>query len=408
MEETMKQNQKERAGKWARRALGITALLTGSAVALAAHAEDKAPVRIGIVTSLSGVFAAQGTEVSRGVQFAVAEANAKGGIDGRKVDAQVSDDESTPDAGRRVAEKLARSGYNLLTGAVPSSIPLAIVQNLDRWDALYFTVASKSDRLTGDSCRARQFRTSHSDAMDLAMISQWTKEFKEKNFAIMGADYVWGRDSGESFQRAIQAQGKTVSLALYAPMGTKDFSPYIAQLKASKAEAIWVAEVGGDAIAFIKQAREFGLIPAKKLIGHALIMNFVVNATGDALENVVGTTTYGPEIDTPLNKAFVAAWKARYNRTPTDNEAQGYNGAQVIFEGVRKSASVKPVDIEKALDGDAFDTIYGKVTMRAKDHQLMLPNYVAQVKKVDGALRPVVIEQFPASLTPPASPLCKM
>jgi len=269
-------------------------------------------------------------------------------------------------------------------------------------------VASKSDKLTGDTCKPRSFRTNHSDAMDLAMIGEWVKGFKEKSFAVLAADYVWGRDSGESFKKAVEAQGKTVPLSLYVPLGTKDFSPYIAQLKASNVEAIWVAEVGRDAIAFVKQAQEFGLIPAKRLIGHALIQNFMVSATDKALDGTVGTTGYTAEIDSPRNKAFVTAWKARFNRLPTDNEGQAYNGAQVMFEGVKKAGSVKPADVSKALRGAQLDTIYGSVTMRAQDNQLVLPNYVGRVKTVDGVLRPVIEQRFEPSLTPAPSPLCKM
>lgn len=384
-------------------ALALTAILP-----LAVLAQGKEPVKVGLVSSKSGVFAQQGEEVIRAVQFAIDEANAKGGVDGRKVEVQIADDEGTPDAGRRVAEKLARDGHNLLIGAIPSSISLALAQNLDRWDAAYFVVASKSDKLTGDTCKPRSFRTNHSDAMDLAMIGEWVKGFKEKSFAVLAADYVWGRDSGESFKKAVEAQGKTVPLSLYVPLGTKDFSPYIAQLKASNVEAIWVAEVGRDAIAFVKQAQEFGLIPAKRLIGHALIQNFMVSATDKALDGTVGTTGYTPEIDFPRNKAFVTAWKARFNRPPTDNEGQAYNGAQVMFEGVKKAGSVKPADISKALRGAQLDTIYGSVTMRAQDNQLVLPNYVGRVKTVDGVLRPVIEQRFEPSLTPAPSPLCKM
>lgn len=384
-------------------ALALTAILP-----LAVLAQGKEPVKVGLVSSKSGVFAQQGEEVIRAVQFAIDEANAKGGVDGRKVEVQIADDEGTPDAGRRVAEKLARDGHNLLIGAIPSSISLALAQNLDRWDAAYFIVASKSDKLTGDTCKPRSFRTNHSDAMDLAMIGEWVKSFKEKSFAVLAADYVWGRDSGESFKKAVEAQGKTVPLSLYVPLGTKDFSPYIAQLKASNVEAIWVAEVGRDAIAFVKQAQEFGLIPAKRLIGHALIQNFMVSATDKALDGTVGTTGYTPEIDFPRNKAFVTAWKARFNRPPTDNEGQAYNGAQVMFEGVKKAGSVKPADISKALRGAQLDTIYGSVTMRAQDNQLVLPNYVGRVKTVDGVLRPVIEQRFEPSLTPAPSPLCKM
>lgn len=379
-----------------------------AALPLAAMAQGKEPVKIGLVSSKSGVFAQQGEEVIRAVKFAIDEANAKGGIDGRKVEVSEADDEGTPDAGRRVAEKLARDGYNLLIGAIPSSISLAIAQNLDRWDAAYFAVASKSDKLTGDTCKPRSFRTNHSDAMDIAMINEWAKGLKEKNFAVLAADYVWGRDSGESFKKAAESTGKKVPLSLYVPMGTKDFSPYIAQLKAANVDAIWVAETGRDAIAFVKQAEEFGLIPKTKLIGHALIQNFMIAGTGKALDGTPGNTAYTPDIDAPRNKAFVTAWKAKFNRLPTDNEGQAYNGAQVIFDGVKLAKSVKPEDVSKALRGAQLDTIYGNVTMRAADNQLMIPNYVARAKMVDGQLRPVVEQVFAPALMPAASPLCKM
>lgn len=392
--------------KTLQRALAAIALTT--ALPLSALAQGKEPVKVGLLSSKSGVFAEMGEEVLRAVQFAIDEANAKGGVDGRKVEVQIADDESTPDAGRRAAEKLARDGYNLLIGAIPSSISLALAPNLERWDAAYFVVASKSDKITGENCKPRSFRTTHSDAMDIAMINQWAKQLKDKSYAILAADYVWGRDSGESFKKAVEANGKTVPLSLYVPVGTKDFSPYIAQLKAANVETIWVAEIGRDAIAFFKQAQEFGLVPAKKLIGHASILNFMVSATGDAQKDMAGTTSYTPDIDTPANKAFVAAWKTKFKRLPTDTEGQAYNGAQVLFEGVKKAGSVKPADVSKALRGAKIETIYGSVTMRAQDNQLLLPNYVARVKVADGLLRPVMEQQFDASIAPAPSAACKM
>lgn len=388
--------------------LALAAAALCATLPLSVLAQAKDPVRVGLLSSKSGVFAQQGEEVIRAVRFAIDEANAKGGVDGRKVEVQEADDEGTPDAGRRVAEKLARDGYNLLIGAIPSSISLALAPNLERWDAAYFVVASKSDKITGDTCKARSFRTNHSDAMDIAMIGEWAKGFKDKTYASMAADYVWGRDSAESFAKAVKAQGKDVKLQLYAPLGTKDFSPFIAQLKEANVDAIWVAETGRDAIAFVKQAQEFGLIPKTKLIGHALIQNFMVNATEKSLEGTPGTTAYTPDLDNPRNKAFVAAWKAKFNRLPTDNEGQAYNGTQVMFEGVVKAKSVKPGDVAKALPGSTIDSIYGPVLMRAADNQLVLPNFVARAKVVDGQLRPVIEQTFAASLMPVASPLCKL
>lgn len=392
------------------------ALLVGVAGALVAalpglgYGQAKEPVQIGIVTSQSGGFTAQGEDSLRGMQFAIEEANAGGGVAGRPVKFQVGDDESTPDGGRRVAEKFARGGYNLLVGPIPSSITLALAQNLQRWDALYVSTLSKSDRITGDSCNARMFQANHSDAMDLAIVEPWLKvNAKETRFAVLASDYVWGRDSSESFSKSAAKLGKKVDLTLYAPMGTKDFAPYIAQLKSSGAEAIWVALVGRDLIAFAKQAAEFGLTSSKRIIGHSYIMNFVVKATDNATDGVWGTMNYGPEIDTARNKAFVAAWRKKFNRDPNENEVAGYSGVLMILQGVQKANSVKPVDIAKALSGATIETVWGPAKVRAEDHQLVKPNYIGRVKSVGGQLRPMIESSFDAAVaTPAASSACKL
>lgn len=374
---------------------------------LAAYAQGKEPIRIGLVTSKSGGFATMGADVANGIKFAVEEANAKGGVDGRPILLAEGDDESTPDAGRRAAEKLARDGHNLLIGPITSAISLAINQNLTRWDAALIGTISKADKLTTDACNPRFVRTNHSDAMDLAMINEWVKGIEGNNFAIMAADYLWGQDSAKSFEAAVTAQGKKVSLKLFVPLGTKDYAPYIQQLKAANVDAIWVAEVAG-AVAFIKQAADFNLIPKTPLIGHALVSNFVINATGKAMTNIPGNVGFTPDIDTPQTKAFVNAFKAKYNRLPSDTEGQAYNGAMVLFQGVTLAKSVQPEAVTKALRGAQVDTLYGKMTIRAADNQLVIPNYVARVKTADGVLRPVIERAYPASIVPPASPLCKM
>lgn len=386
-------------------------LLAGAALAaalpLAALAQAKEPVKIALVTSKSGAFATMGADVANGIKFAVDEANAKGGVDGRKVVLAEGDDESTPDAGRRVAEKLSREGHNLIIGPITSSISLAISQNLARWDAAFIGTISKADKLTQDACSPRFVRTNHSDAMDLAMINEWAKTLPGNNFAIMAADYVWGQDSAKSFEAAVTAQGKKVGTKLFVPLGTKDYAPYIQQLKNANADAVWVADVSG-AIAFTKQAADFGLIPKTPLIGHALLSNFIVNATGNALANVPGNVGYTPDIDTPQSKAFAAAFKARHNRLPSDTEGQAYNGAMVLLQGVKLAGSTKPLDVTRALRGAEVETLYGKATVRAADNQLLIPNYIARVKVADGVLRPVIEQSYPATLTPPASPLCKL
>lgn len=389
----------------------IVSVLASASLALSfcgsSLAAVKEPVRIGMVTSVSGTFAPQGEEVQRAIQFAVKEANAKGGIDGRKVEVKLADDESTPDGARRGAERLAREGYNLLIGPIASSMSLMVAQNLERWDAVYCAILSKSDKLVAESCKPRMFRINPGDAMDLTMMTRWLEGVKEKKFAILAADYAWGRDSAGFLKKTAAKLGKEVKVELYAPMGNKDFAPYIAQLNASGADAVWVALVGRDIIAFAKQAEEFGLKKKMRIIGHAYIFNFVVNATGAASEGVWGNIGYSASINTPRNKEFVAAWKKEFRREPTENEGQAYNGVQAIFSGVKAANSVKPQAVAKALSGATVDTVFGPAKIRAQDHQMLLPNYIGQVKKVGGQYRPVVMQAFDPSIIPPPSPACR-
>jgi len=387
----------------------LTQILAGvvlvASLSTAALAQGKEPLKIALVSSKSGGFSTMGADVISGIKFAVDEANARGGVDGRKIEVAEVDDESTPDGARRGAEKLTRDGYKFILGPITSAMSLTISQNLTRWDAAFIGTIAKVDKLTGEACNPRFIRTNHSDAMDLAMINQWVKGIKGNNFAILNADYLWGYDSAKSFENAITSQGKKVSLKLVVPMGTKDYAPYIQQLKAANVDAIWVADVAGG-IAFVKQSADFGL--KTPLIGHALVSNFIINATGKAMEGVLGNVGYTPDVDSSASKAFVAAFKAKNNRLPTDIEGQAYNGAMVLFQGVTLAKSVTPEAVTKALRGATVDTLYGKATVRAADNQLVIPNYVARVKSVDGALRPVIEQTYPADLTPPPSPLCKM
>ena len=389
----------------------LTATLLGAAliatVPLQAAAQEKEPLRVALSSSKSGPFATMGADVLSGVRFAVEEVNAKGGVDGRKVVVAEGDDESTPDAGRRVAEKLVREGHKFIIGPITSGISLALSQSLSRWDAAFIGTISKADRLTTDACNPRFVRTNHSDAMDLAMIEQWLQNIQGENFAILAADYVWGHDSAKLFEKVVTDKGKKVSLKLFAPLGTKDYAPYIQQLRAANVDAIWFADVSG-AITFVKQASDFNLIPKTPLIGHALLSNFVINATNDSLKGVPGNVGFTPDIETPQAKAFVAAFKQKHNRLPTDTEGQAYNGAMVLFQGVTLANSVEPAAVTKALRGAEVETLYGKATVRAEDNQLLIPNYMAQAKVADGVLRPVIERAYPASLIPPASPLCKM
>lgn len=375
-----------------------------------AFAQGKESLKIGIPTALSGPYGVISPEIKRAAEFAVAEINAKGGVDGRKVEYKMLDTEGKPDLARKQAEKLALEGYKVLTGTISSGEGLAMGAMLERWDAIYVNTFAKSLKLTGDSCVPRLFRVNQADGHDLAVIKPWLATRKEAKWAIVALDAAWGREIGGKFKEAAIAGGKQVTGENYTAFGTNDFAPFIQRIKAQKPDGVFAALSGRDAVTFLTQAKQFGLLDTVTLGGVSINLDGNLKAVGAAAKGIWGNINYSASIDTPDNKRFVAAWKKFYNGDePTDLEGEHYVAYQALFQAVERAKSIKPVDIAKALSGGTFETVFGKATIRAADNQMILPNYFGQVADQGGKMRNIVSLTVPAEqATPALDGSCKM
>ncbi len=381
------------------------AMMMSTAFAASAYAAD--PLKIGVPTDLSGTYATLGEEVMRAVRFATEEANAAGGVAGQhKVEFKSYDTEAKPDLARRQSEKLVSEGYPILTGLIASGEGLAIAPLMERWGSIYVSTINKADELTGANCVPRVFRVNTQSLMDAATVKPWVAGRKEKKWAVVAVDIAWGRGSGDLFSKAVKSLGKEMTAELYTPANTNDFAPYIEQVKKSGAEGVWVVLAGRDAINFAQQSKQFGLTDAITVAGVSFTTDGTVKTLGDAAKGIYGIINYSSTLDTPENQKFVKAWVAKYGTPPTNFEGETYLGMQVIFQSVAAAKSVKPDDVAKAMAGREFDTIMGKLKVRAEDRQLLKPNYFGIVEPVGGTLRPVVKTTVSAAdVAPPVN--CK-
>lgn len=389
---------------------GVAAAVLGcSAFVFPAGAQGRDPVRIGVPTALSGPFSVLGEQVKRSITFAVDEWNAKGGINGRKIEVRFADTEAKPDVGRKQAEQLALAGYNLLIGPISSGESLAIGPLLERWDAVYVVSSPKSTKITGDSCQARMFRVAQDDGSDIAAVKGWLQSRKEKKWVAVGTDIAWGHDAVESFEKAMQQLGGKVVKSLFPARGATDFASYIQQIKEAAPEGVFVAVSGGDAINFINQAKQFGLLNNVTMAGVGYNYDVIVDAAGANANGIWGTINYSATVDTPANQAFVTAWKAAHKgAAPTDYDGQVYAAVSTLLQAVKKGGSSKPADVARELERGTFETPLGMLKMRAEDHQMIMPNYFGRVSMVDGKARNAVMMTLPAeAATPPADPACK-
>lgn len=393
-----------------RTSIWLACAVVGAGAVASGPAVSQEALKIGVPTALTGTYAGLGNEAVRAVEFAAEQVNAKGGVAGRKVEIKTLDSEAKPEVARKQAEKLALEGYKILTGTIASGEGLAMAPMLARWDAIYVSTINKSDKLTGESCGPRVFRVNKQDAQDAAVVKPWLAKRKEGKWAIMAADIAWGRDSGRSFVEAAKAGKKQIVAELYSPFGTNDFAPFIQEIKSSGAEGLWVALAGRDAINFATQAKEFGILDKVFVAGVSFVTDNTVKALGPISKGVWGIINYSSTLDTPANKAFVEAWKKKYNGDePTNFEGETYMGMQVIFQAVERAKSVKPMDVAKAMHGGTFDTILGKLKIRAEDHQIVAPNFFGYIGERDGKLRPIITETISAeTATPAPTGTCKM
>ena len=207
-----------------------------------------------------------------------------------------------------------------------------------------------------------------------------------------------------------KANNKTTVAEMYSPFGTNDFAPFIQQIKSSGAEGLWVALAGRDAINFANQAKEFGVLDKVFVAGVSFVTDNNVKTLGEISKGIWGIINYSSTLDMPENKAFVAAWKKKYNGDePTNFEGETYIGMQVIFQAVQRAKSLKPMDIAKVMSGGTFDTVLGKLTIRAADHQIIAPNYFGYIGEQDGRLRPIITMTIAADVaTAPPTGSCKM
>jgi len=367
-------------------------------------------VRIGVPTALTGAYADLGNQVKRAVELAVEEANAGGGVDGRQVEVRFLDTEAKADLARSQGEKLALDGYRLLVGTIASGEGLALGPQLGKWDALYLSTVNKANALTGASCQPRMFRSNHLDSSDAAVVKPWLATRKEAKWAVIGMDGAWGRDSAAAFRGAAEGHGKSIVAESFSPLGTNDYAPYIQKIAESGADGLWVALAGRDAINFATQAKQFGLFDKVFVAGTSFVTDSTVKAMGDIAEGIWGIVNYSSTIDTPQNKALVGAWAKKYpGSVPTNFEGETYLGMQVLFQAVRKAKSIEPKAVAAALEGSTFDTLYGPAVMRREDHQMVLPNYFGQIRRVDGKLQPVATMTIPGDqATPKPDGSCKL
>lgn len=357
----------------------LTALLSATALSGALAAD---PVKIGVVTPLSGTYAGIGQQVRWGLELATKEVNAAGGIMGRQVELSFEDEEANPSVAVQKAEKLFQVGkVDFLTGTVNSGSTLAVGQLAERAGKLIATTVSFADSITGDKCSPNVFRVNARAGQQSAALAAWLAKDKPKaKVFYLGPDYEMGRSTVAAFKSNVDQVGGSSLGEVFAPLDSKDYTQYFGQLRAARPQVLYTSVAGNDTVRLFTQMAEFGLLNNLTVLGASgTVTAQNIGAIGKAAEGFVTGVGYSPQIDTEANKKFLAAFKAAYKTDPDLYGTDSYGLIYAYKAAVEKAQSTETDKVRTALRGLKWQTPQGEKTLRAEDHQAVQTMYVVRV-----------------------------
>jgi branched-chain amino acid transport system substrate-binding protein len=357
----------------------IAALLSATAIS-GAYAAD--PIKIGVVTPLSGTYAGIGQQVKWGLELATKEVNAAGGIMGRQVELTFEDEEANPSVAVQKADKLFQVGnVDFLTGTVNSGSTLAVGQVAERAGKLIATTVSFADSITGDKCSPNVYRVNARAGQQSAALAVWlSKERPKAQVFYLGPDYEMGRSTVAAFKSSAEKVGASSTGEIFAPLDSKDYTQYFGQLRAAKPQVLYTSVAGNDTVRLFTQLQEFGLLNNLTVVGASgTVTAQNIGAIGKAAEGFVTGVGYSAEIDTPENKKFVAAFRAANKADPDLYGADSYGMIYAYKAAVEKARSTDTDKVRAAFAELKWSTPQGEKTLRAGDHQAVQTMYVVRV-----------------------------
>lgn len=363
-----------------RRLLATTCLtFTVSSAAFAADA-----TKIGMITTLSGPAGYLGQDIRDGFQLAI---DAEGGkLGGKPVELVVEDDALKPGNAKQIADKmLSEQDIKLFTGIVFANVAFAAVPDILDNDAVYVSANTASATFAGKDCHPNYFVSSWQDDSQGESAGALAQSLGYKRAFLIAPNYQAGKETMEAFKRFYKGEvvGET-----YTSLDQADFAAEMAQIRNAKPDVVYEFEPGGLGIAFMRQYQQAGLLKDIPMVVHpASLDHVIVQAVGDAAQGVQVTSHWNDDFDNPVNKAFVAAWKAKFGDRPiTYYAAQGYDAALLIGTGLEKSGIDDVPAFRKALLTSDIKSVRGSFKFGPNQHPVQDWYALKAEKGADGKM----------------------
>ncbi len=340
-------------------------------------------VKIGDLGSKVGVFEGYGKYQTMGIQMAVDELNAKGGVIGHKIEIVSEDDETKPAPAVRKAEKLIlQDDVKLLVGAVSSGATMAVMDVTKKHKTIHWNSVSCAEFMRTTKFHKWYFSNQPDSRMQANGLGKYILDKMGKRVYIFYTDYAMGQSDGRQFKTAFEKLGGEVVGVAGAPLDTKDFSPWFGAINGSGADVLFLAFAGTDSLRLMTQLHSFGMTKKYRLAGiDCFLLQQDLAAIAEPMEGFVQLNHFSAYNPDPNMQAFNAKFKKKYG-FDANIAAGAYDAVLFWAAAVEKAKTFDSDKVAEAHEGMCLDNTHiGRQCIRKEDHQVVMDMHLYRVEK---------------------------
>jgi branched-chain amino acid transport system substrate-binding protein len=368
--------------KMRERFLGFCNLLAATLLLLLVYlpqaSAEGEPIRVGVTVSLSGDYAAPGSEQLKGIEMWAHDLNARGALLGRPVEVVYYDDKSDPATSEALYERLvSEDKVDLLLGPYSSGLTLAASRVAERHQfPMVATGASSTDIWSRGNRYIFQVDAPADTYLDLVITSARDAGLKTIAMAYQGADFP--RQVAEGVRRQAAEQGMEIVFDEEYPRESTKFAAIVDRMRAKNPDVVIGGTYLDDSIAFMRQARKSNFSPKAFVFTVGPALPEFGEALGKDAEGVLGVVAWMASAHLPMAMDFAYRFQLEHGESPSVYAAYGYGAGQVLEAGVRLAGSLSKDAIRTQLSQMKFRSILGAYRVDATGRQLDKKTYVMQ------------------------------
>jgi len=344
---------------------------------------------LGVAMGLTGTGAPYSKEAVEGIELAVHEINAKGGLLGKyPIKLSIKDTQTKPHVAAIVAKELIdRDKVRCIIGTYSSATALIIKPMCRESGVLQIATVSNAEDITRVDFSPYTFSVVPNTYMEAKAtvlgIAKLAKEKGWKTYVTIASDYAWGRSSQENQVELMKKIAPGIKLlgAYWPRLGQSRFNSFIVDITAKKPDFVLSTIAGEDNVFWMRDARDYGLLKDVEYPGGLVSVSELISQAKSIRRGIYGRcrAPFFAHMNIPMMTIFVENYRKKYNRYPTDWAVMSYDGVYALKQGVEAAKSIDTEKVKKAMTGLSIDTCRGKLSFRNIDNQLNCSAYFGRI-----------------------------